>query len=558
MRLAFKFDLYANEPISRKNIYVDALSGAIINDEPLLYDFETFNADTRYSGPRFISTSLINGKYRLYDSTRGKGIEVLNLKHGAATWNATPFEDNDNYWSALEWNNAYLDNVALDALWAAQKFYDYFKTMFGRKGYDDADSKISLYVHWFSGNDRLSWGGGEVMIGDGGVRFKPLVAIDGITHEIGHAISQRAYLSSTNEPSILKEGFADIWAACVEYYAAPEKEEWLIGEEVEKSSSCTRSMINPLQKYDPDKYLGQYWISDPSNEDYAHNNCTVLDHWFYLLSMGGKGVTGIGMNNAAKIVYRLVTAPNLETESGFLRARTGSLLSAKEVFGFNSNHVIQIGKAWVAVGVGGNDYLPVLSSTQITGGSDRVPLNKSNTFFVTPASDPYTISYTWSVIPYNMSCSPANLPKIVTPSTGTQVQVNSGKCTGQFILRCRANNPWAASSYQDRVITVYSGASTLVSDPNPCAPILNVYPNPTTESQLTTLELQYPCVEGVNSSSNNEYELSIYDINGNLTLKENISSDIYTIDNKRLKKNNYVLILKDNKGNQYQKHFSVE
>lgn len=70
--------------------------------------------------------------------------------------------------------------------------------------------------------------------------------------------------------------------------------------------------------------------------------------------------------------------------------------------------------------------------------------------------------------------------------------VKSGSCPGKFILRCRANNYWASSYYQDRVITVSAA-------PNPCAPTINIYPNPTNESEFTTLQMQYPCIEEVNS-----------------------------------------------------------
>jgi hypothetical protein len=48
-------------------------------------------------------------------------------------------------------------------------------------------------------------------------------------------------------------------------------------------------------------------------------------------------------------------------------------------------------------------------------------------------------------------------------------------------------------------------------------------------------------------------------MNGNLTLKKSFSSDIYSFENQNLKKNsNYILILKEKKGNIYQKHLTIE
>lgn len=184
-----------------------------------------------------------------------------------------------------------------------------------------------------------------------------------------------------------------------------------MGEEVEKHSFCSRSMSDPLSKGDPNTYKGTNWINDPANSEFTHTNCSLMDHWFYLLSIGGKGVSGIGIENAAKIVYRLETVPYISgSQALFSDARIGTLKAAKDVFGFNSNQVVQTGKAWYVVGVGGTDFLPVITNSQISGGSDNVSYNSSNTFFVTPASDPYTSSYIWSVVPYNMSCSSDKLP----------------------------------------------------------------------------------------------------------------------------------------------------
>jgi Zn-dependent metalloprotease len=34
----------------------------------------------------------------------------------------------------------------------------------------------------------------------------------------------------------MNEAFSDIWGACVEYYAAPSKSTWLIGEDIMKTA----------------------------------------------------------------------------------------------------------------------------------------------------------------------------------------------------------------------------------------------------------------------------------------------------------------------------------
>jgi Zn-dependent metalloprotease len=47
----------------------------------------------------------------------------------------------------------------------------------------------------------------------------------------------------------MNEAFSDIWGACVEYYAAPSKSTWLIGEDIMKNGAAAlRSMSDPKLK----------------------------------------------------------------------------------------------------------------------------------------------------------------------------------------------------------------------------------------------------------------------------------------------------------------------
>jgi Zn-dependent metalloprotease len=58
-----------------------------------------------------------------------------------------------------------------------------------------------------------------------------------LQHEIGHAIcSNTTNLAYQKESGAMNEAFSDIWGACVEYYAAPSKSTWLIGEDIMKTA----------------------------------------------------------------------------------------------------------------------------------------------------------------------------------------------------------------------------------------------------------------------------------------------------------------------------------
>ncbi|WP_136669105.1 M4 family metallopeptidase [Flavobacterium sp. H122] len=394
-KLAYKFDIYATSPISRGDIYIDALTG-----EELYYNatikhvgehahgkaatqkssinlfkansmLVAANAATRYSGTQTIETSLSGSSYILSENTRGNGVVTLNMKKGTTYSAAVNFTDADNNWTAAEFNNANKDNAALDAHWGAEKTYDYWKNVHGRNSYDNLGTTLKSYVHYANNYDNAYWNGSVMTYGDGsGTYFDALTSIDVAGHEIGHAVCEKtAGLAYQLESGAMNEGFSDIWGACIEYYAAPNKQRWLIGEDIERRSGhlALRSMSNPKSEGQPDTYGGTYWVSQtkcrPSNRnDYCgvHTNSGVLNHWFYILTEGKSGtndkgssysVTGIGIDKAAKIAYRLESV-YLSANSTYANARTYGIQAAVDLFGAGSPEVIATTNAFYAVGVG--------------------------------------------------------------------------------------------------------------------------------------------------------------------------------------------------------------
>ncbi|MCX2739290.1 M4 family metallopeptidase [Pontibacter anaerobius] len=361
--LAWKFDVYAMEPLSRAYIYVDAHSGKIVHKDAIIkHASASGTAATRYSGTQTISTDSYNGSYRLRDVTRGNGIETYDCNTGTSYTAAVDFTDGDNNWTSAEHNNTAKDNAALDAHWAAQKTYDYFQTKHNRNSYDNAGAKIKSYVHYDKSYENAFWNGSVMTYGDGATRFDALTSLDVGAHEIGHAVcSYTADLVYSNESGALNEGLSDIWGAAVEYYAAPSKATWLIGEDIDKQRPSLRSMSNPNAESQPDTYKGTYWYSGTGDNGGVHTNSGVINYWFYILSVGQSGtndlgvsfnISGIGIDNAAKIAYRMESV-YMTSNSTYADARTYAIKSAEDLFGAGSNQVIQTTNAWNAVGVGG-------------------------------------------------------------------------------------------------------------------------------------------------------------------------------------------------------------
>ena len=402
VRLAYKFDIYATYPLSRGDLYIDAETGkALFYNATIKHLGENShgarksanvrhneteaiakkaiiaaNAATRYSGTQTIQTTLSGSSYILSDGTRGNGIQTYNSAR-TATYPTTNFTDADNNWTAAEYNNTNKDNGALDAHWGAEMTYDYFSVVHGRNSYNNAGAKIRSYVHYnlvaagYPNNNNAFWNGSVMTYGDGTGTggFDILTSMDVAGHEIGHAVcTYTANLAYQKESGAMNEAFSDIWGACIEYRAAPNKSTWLVGEDIERRSghSALRSMSDPNSEGQPDTYGGTYWINvncTPTNNNDqcgVHTNSGVLNHWFYILSVGKSGtndignaynVTGITIDKAAKIAYRLESV-YLGANSTYANARTSGIQSAIDLYGAGSAEVIATTNAFYAVGVG--------------------------------------------------------------------------------------------------------------------------------------------------------------------------------------------------------------
>ncbi|MBC7447568.1 MAG: M4 family metallopeptidase [Hymenobacteraceae bacterium] len=377
--LAWKFNVYAAEPVSRAWIYVDARTGQVLFQDAIIkHAAATATFATAYSGTRSLANETVTaGSYRLRETTRGLGIETYNARKSNSYTAAVDFTDADNNWTAAEYNNANFDNVAGDAHFGAQATYDYWSAVHARNSYDNAGAKIKSYVHFDdvpggAGFENAYWNGSVMTYGDGASTFKPLTALDVCAHEIGHAVCEKtANLAYQNESGGMNEGFSDIWGAAVEARTAAAfgltgKSTWLIGEEIMKAGGALRSMSNPNQYQQPDTYKGTYWVASVASptqfNDYGgvHTNSGVLNFWFYLLSQGGSGtndkssaytVAGITIDKAAKIAFRTESV-YLSANSTYADARTGAIQAATDLYGAGSAEVIATTNAWYAVGVG--------------------------------------------------------------------------------------------------------------------------------------------------------------------------------------------------------------
>ena len=397
-KLAWKFDIYALEPLGGKSIFVDAQTGEILAAQDLILHTEvTGTAVTAYSGTQKIQTdSTAPTTFRLREFKRGKGIETFNMRKGTSYGAAVDFLDADNNWNNV---NANKDEVATDAHWGAEMTYDYFDKEHSRNSFDGNGAKIISYVHYGNNYNNAFWNGSYMTYGDGnGSLFTPLTALDVCGHEIAHAVTTyTANLVYSYESGALNESFSDIFGNTIEIWARPSKWSWRIGEDMTPSKNGIRSMTNPNLFSHPKFYKGVSWYAGAGDNGGVHYNSGVQNYWYYLIANGSKGtnekgwafqIDSLGIVKAGKIAYRNLSV-YLTKNSQYADARTYSIMAAADLYGQCSKEVIAVTNAWWVCGVG-NKYDSGYVKANFTG--DTLACRTGKTLNFLNLSDNYKSS----------------------------------------------------------------------------------------------------------------------------------------------------------------------
>lgn len=354
--LAYKFDIYATQPLQRLWVYVDAHTGQIINTINQLCDMDVAGTgDKTYGCAHTVDLTChhTGNFYQLKEAGRGSGIETYTAMNDYS-YPIFPVSSSDTHFEE--------DPVATEVHWGTEQVYDYYLSEHGRNSFDGNGAKLKSWVHYGQSYNNAFWNGNWMTYGDGdGSQFTPLVSLDVVGHEIAHGVTNySADLVYSYEPGALNESFSDIFGALIEFYADPDCADWSIGEDITPSGNGIRNMQNPNLHSQPDTYKGDFWYTGYDQNIIVHRNSGVQNYWFYLLSEGGSGtndngdaysITGIGRDKAAAIAYRNLTT-YLTRTSEYADARSGAIQAAIDLYGTGSEEVLQTAAAWCAVGVG--------------------------------------------------------------------------------------------------------------------------------------------------------------------------------------------------------------
>ena len=356
MKLAYKFDIYATDPIYRADVYIDAQTGAfILENKKIHHNDIPASGASLYNGNVSFTADDTSGPYRLRQTADGNGIETYDMNNGTSYSNASDITSGSSVFN---------DPTGVQAHYGAEQTHKYFSGNHGRNSYDNTGTTIKSYVSYNSNYVNAFWNGSVMTYGDGdGVNYGPLVSLDIVGHEITHGVTEyAANLVYSYESGALNESFSDIFGEAIEQYATGSND-WLMGDQIGAGGSggALRSMSDPNAKGDPDTYLGDNWYSGSGDNGGVHYNSGVQNFWFYLLTEGGNGtndngdsytVSSLGMDKAGAIAYRNLSI-YLGANSQYIDARTGAIQAAIDLYGADSAEEIATTNAWYAVGVGG-------------------------------------------------------------------------------------------------------------------------------------------------------------------------------------------------------------
>ncbi|MBL0357914.1 MAG: M4 family metallopeptidase [Chitinophagaceae bacterium] len=326
MCLAYKFDVFAAEPASRQNIYVNVLNGkvvfadatikhldgkhssghdeigkqpgdiphSLIESKDLMQNQKTtlvkksiaptvFDSATgflKYSfDQKFLTEKVSPTLYRLRAQSEFPNTvvyETYNINHktlvNAINSDITDFTDNDNDWNEPAYGND-TTNAALDIHWGIEQIIKYWRDVHNRNSFDNNFSAIKNYFHYGIRYGGAFWSSQakSMFYGDGSQDsqgFNALASIDVTGHELAHGVCDfTAALVYKRESGALNEGFSDIWGACIDNYINKNfetlnKTPFKIADEIVETPG--RDCLRDMQK-------PKRWAQPDCYKDVAHN-----------------------------------------------------------------------------------------------------------------------------------------------------------------------------------------------------------------------------------------------------------------------------------------------
>jgi len=339
---------------------------------------------SQYNGEVPINTTLVDGKYKMIDDTRGTGgtygaMAITNANHGTSAGSvyvndSNTWGDGKQYVSGGSTTDANGQTAAVNALWGLMNTYDALKNVFNWLSLDGHNTSTYIAAHVNTAYDNAYYSDTCrcMFIGDGS-SFNSLGSIDVIGHEMGHGITAAtSNLTYSGESGGLNESSSDINGEIVEAYARAGGKgdtipltgnDWVLGKEISKNATPLRWMYRPSK----DGSSPDAWSSSLKRLD-VHYSSGPNNRMFYFLAQGAKddkagdyyskylvktpaAMTGIGLDKAYRIWFKANTT-KFTSSTNYADARAKMVESAEELYGKGSRESIAVQRAYAAINVG--------------------------------------------------------------------------------------------------------------------------------------------------------------------------------------------------------------
>lgn len=350
VHLAWETLVKARHDIARDKIYVDAITGAVVDRHPTV-----MTAKTR----------------EVYTLNGGTYPDDFNSAVQVASEGSPP-----------------TDAAALGAYDNTGATYDCYHDLYTRDSYDNAGATLASIVHLTfntgqgTSPNNAQWDGQEMVFGDGDgtTMGETSRAFDVTAHELTHAVTEAtAGLVYQGESGALNEAMSDVLSATCEAHknGGPNANTWLVGEDIwtpNTPGDALRYMANPtmdMAQYPPNSgyYSRDYYPERfTGNQDSGgvHFNSGIANLAFYLLSVGGPHpraktpytVVGIGVDKAGAIFERALTNGYIHPNTNFAAARTATETAATDLYPGAAKTAVSMAWATVGVGTAPTDAMP--------------------------------------------------------------------------------------------------------------------------------------------------------------------------------------------------------
>jgi Zn-dependent metalloprotease len=339
---------------------------------------------SQYNGEVPINTTLVDGKYKMIDDTRGTGgkfgaMAITNANHGTSAGNVyvndtNTWGDGKNYIPKGSTTDANGQTAAVNAMWGLMNTYDTLKNIFGWQSLDGHNTATYIAAHVNTAYDNAYYSDTCrcMFIGDG-ASFYSLGSIDVIGHEMGHGVTAAtSNLTYSGESGGLNESASDINGEIVEAYARAggkgetipaEGNDWVLGKEISKSGTPLRWMYKPSKDgSSPDawstsiKRIDVHYSSGPNNRMFyflsqGSNADKASDYYSKHLVKAPANMTGIGLDKAYRIWFKANTT-KFTSSTNYADARAKMIEAAEELYGNGGREAIAVQRAYAAINVG--------------------------------------------------------------------------------------------------------------------------------------------------------------------------------------------------------------